>query len=253
MTYSQQIGTERIKDDAITDAKIDSATVPSLGGNQTYTGSNVFESGVEVKDSDIDITQTGATDPVVKIDTSGQYSISNGFVAPIVAFSYDAFNAGLLMSAKVRFQNETRFENLNFYSPNSTIRFYDQTSVTHALIQTEQAAAGGPIYELQVDGKHRWGVDGGGYDAELYRSAAGELKTDTKLVVGTDLQVDGDVALGNAITDLIGMYGAAAVAQAAAISAPSAPSAGYVQAEAQSAVDAINDIIAALAGIGITA
>lgn len=51
----------------------------------------------------------------------------------------------------------------------------------------------------------------------------------------------------------VGLYGSGGVVKAAAITAPSTPSAGYVQAEAQSAVDKINLIRTALNNIGITA
>lgn len=50
-----------------------------------------------------------------------------------------------------------------------------------------------------------------------------------------------------------GLNGNAAIAKAAAITAPTAPGAAYVQAEAQSAVTAINSIRTALTNIGITA
>lgn len=50
----------------------------------------------------------------------------------------------------------------------------------------------------------------------------------------------------------IGFGGNAPVAKAAAIAAPTAPGAAYAQAEAQSAVAAINAIRTALTNIGIT-
>lgn len=53
--------------------------------------------------------------------------------------------------------------------------------------------------------------------------------------------------------DLMSVYGEPPVAQAAAISAPSVPGAAYVQAEAQSAVNAINNIRNALQNFGVTA
>ena len=60
------------------------------------------------------------------------------------------------------------------------------------------------------------------------------------------------VAVGAAATSLVGLYGVAPVAQAAAVVAPTPPGAAYVQAEAQSMETAINAIIAALQGVGIT-
>ncbi len=106
-------------------------------------------------------------------------------------------------------------------------------------------------YSVDADGRAVWGPGNAPADTTLYRDSAGVLRTDGAL------HVDGNAELGNAITDLIGLYGATAVAQAAAIAAPSAPGALYSQAEAQSAVDAINFIRtalgAALGGVGVTA
>lgn len=59
--------------------------------------------------------------------------------------------------------------------------------------------------------------------------------------------------IGTATDQKIGFYGETPVVQAGAIGAPSTPSAAYVQAEAQSAVTAINSIRTALQNIGITA
>lgn len=49
-----------------------------------------------------------------------------------------------------------------------------------------------------------------------------------------------------------GFYGVAPVARAGAITAPNAPGAVYAQADAQSAVAAINSIRAALTALGLT-
>ena len=59
--------------------------------------------------------------------------------------------------------------------------------------------------------------------------------------------------IGTATDQKIAFYGETPVVQAGAIGAPSTPSAAYVQAEAQSAVTAINSIRTALQNIGITA
>lgn len=62
--------------------------------------------------------------------------------------------------------------------------------------------------------------------------------------------------LGTSAAQKFGMYGATPKVQAAAISAPTAPGVGYSQAEAASAVAAINAIrnaLGATLGIGITA
>ena len=50
----------------------------------------------------------------------------------------------------------------------------------------------------------------------------------------------------------VGFYGKPSVAQQGAIGAPTAPGAVYAQAEAQSAVTAINSIRAALTALGLT-
>lgn len=57
---------------------------------------------------------------------------------------------------------------------------------------------------------------------------------------------------GGASAPRLGFYNAGPVVRATAIAAPTNPGVGYVQAEAQSAVDAINFIRTALTNIGIT-
>lgn len=74
----------------------------------------------------------------------------------------------------------------------------------------------------------------------------------TKFVGGLDLSSTTSLALG-AASGSIGFYGETPTTQFAAIAAPSNPSAGYVQAEAVSAVSAINSIRTALQQIGIIA
>lgn len=64
------------------------------------------------------------------------------------------------------------------------------------------------------------------------------------------LEVGGDMKHTGTKT---GLNGATPVVQAGAIAAPTAPGAAYSQAEAQSAVAAINAIRTALQNIGITA
>lgn len=74
----------------------------------------------------------------------------------------------------------------------------------------------------------------------------------TKFVGGLDLSSATSLALGSASAS-IGFYGETPTTQYAAIAAPTNPGAAYVQAEAQSAVTAINSIRTALQQIGITA
>jgi len=68
---------------------------------------------------------------------------------------------------------------------------------------------------------------------------------------GVDLS-SSTVSLG-ATGGTVGLYGVTPVAKASAIGAPTAPSGAYAQAEAQSAVTAINSIRTALSNLGITA
>lgn len=73
-----------------------------------------------------------------------------------------------------------------------------------------------------------------------------------QFVGGLDLSQTQTLRLG-ATGGSIGLYGETPTTQFAAIAAPSNPSAGYVQAEAASAVSAINSIRTALQQIGIIA
>lgn len=59
--------------------------------------------------------------------------------------------------------------------------------------------------------------------------------------------------LGLSATEKSAFHGVAPVIQASAISAPTSPSASYVQAEAQSAVDKLNEMRTALSNKGIIA
>lgn len=59
--------------------------------------------------------------------------------------------------------------------------------------------------------------------------------------------------IGTAATQKIGFFGKTPIVQAIAINAPSSPSGIYVQAEAQSAVTAINSLQTKLTNLGLTA
>jgi len=72
-----------------------------------------------------------------------------------------------------------------------------------------------------------------------------------RVILNGGLSLQGG-SLGS-VGDSLSVYGESPVAQAVAIAAPTAPSAAYVQAEAQSAVTAINAIRLALSNFGITA
>lgn len=67
-----------------------------------------------------------------------------------------------------------------------------------------------------------------------------------------DVQSSG-LSVGNSASQKLSFYGETPVVQASAISAPSTPGAAYVQSEAQSVVNAVNNIRTALTNIGITA
>lgn len=91
-------------------------------------------------------------------------------------------------------------------------------------------------------------------EAILREKFGNYLTTDAKIIIPKTIQIlspngfDGSLGISGGST---GVYGNS-TSQAAAISAPSTPSAGYVQAEAQSAVNAINSIRSALSNFGIT-
>ena len=59
--------------------------------------------------------------------------------------------------------------------------------------------------------------------------------------------------IGTTTSEKSAFHGVTPVVQAGAISAPTTPSGSYIQAEAQSSVNAINSIREALIGKGITA
>lgn len=80
------------------------------------------------------------------------------------------------------------------------------------------------------------------YDATAVKLTGNQTVAGTKTLTGP-LDHDGTT---------VGLNGNTPVAKAAAIAAPTAPGAAYVQAEAASAVAAINAIRTALANIGIT-
>jgi hypothetical protein len=183
-------------------------------------------------------------DPIYELNVSGgQRWGTQG--AGYQAFMEHAFPGGLRITANVlqMFDQGAAFEGILMRPFGATSRVFASVLGIDSTFR----------YIQDASGRHEWGDGTNPTDASLYRSGAGELRTDASLVVDNAITVKGDVTLGDAITDLIGLYGAAAVAQAAAIAAPTAPGVVYDQAEAQSAVDAINDIRAALAGIGVTA
>lgn len=76
-----------------------------------------------------------------------------------------------------------------------------------------------------------------------------------QILNGRNIQVGKSTGtkIGIEATQKLAFYGEIPVVQASAIGAPDTPSVGYVQSEAQSAVDAINSIRTALSNIGITA
>ena len=132
MTYSKEIGGDRIKPSSIGATDVDLAGVATLANAQEFTDPKTFSAGVEVRDSTLAITSTGSPQPPVSIDTNGIYSVSNGAVAPIQMFTYDPFFPGLMFVNQVRFQQAERHENVAHYNPTATIIFDDQTNVNHA-------------------------------------------------------------------------------------------------------------------------
>lgn len=96
------------------------------------------------------------------------------------------------------------------------------------------------------------GAAGQTADLEQWQSSAAAVLSSVAANGGVDLATTlaGRLRASAAGT---GLNGNAPVAKAAAIAAPTVPGGLYNSAEAQSAVDAINAIRAALAAIGITA
>lgn len=81
------------------------------------------------------------------------------------------------------------------------------------------------------------------------------FQRDIDLMNGVNIRVSKltGTKIGTSATDKLSVYGVTPVVQAASINAPSTSSAAYVQIEAQSTVNAVNSIRAALANFGITA
>lgn len=139
---------------------------------------------------------------------------------------------------------------------NSTLKI---ESVVGIALQIRDPGSAFPQLEVSGTGIHKWGPGTGAIDTTMSRIGAGLLGVDQSFRVGSDFTVlgnaflNGSVTIGNAPTDSVSFYGAAGVAQALAIASPSTPGIVYSQAEAQSAVDAINSLRSALQSIGITA
>jgi len=244
MTYFEQVGTERIKDDAVTAAKIDSTSVADLTTVQTFTATKAFQ---RANPTDVATVWnvTGEGQNRATILANGKLSVGDGSSSPDVTFERSGFSTWRFTSDAFQILNRP-----GTAGGTARIRSF-QASDTSILSDIEGET--GTRYLRRADGQTNWGDGTAATDTNLYRSGVGELTTDTALVVGTDLNVNGNVALGDAITDLIGLYGAAAVAQAAAIASPAVQTAAYVQADVQSIADAVDDIRTALTAIGITA
>ncbi|MDC2953395.1 hypothetical protein PO587_02875 [Streptomyces gilvifuscus] len=75
----------------------------------------------------------------------------------------------------------------------------DMTATTDRAYQARLAAEGTARLVIYADGKAEWGDGTNTRDANLYRSAAGRLKTDTALSVGTTLFVNNTTSVGGGV------------------------------------------------------
>lgn len=116
----------------------------------------------------------------------------------------------------------------------------------HALVDGDFAISIGSGVLAGAAGAVAIGTDSGGVAAST--TVANEIKLGS---ASHTLNVIGSASLGG-VGKTVGLYGATPVVRAAAITAPTAPGTIYSQAEAQSAVTAINAIRTALANIGVT-
>lgn len=81
------------------------------------------------------------------------------------------------------------------------------------------------------------------------------IKKNVQIFDGRNIQLGKGTGtkFGTEATQKIGFFGKTPVVQASAINAPSSPGGAYSQAEAQSAVTAINSIRTVLINLGLTA
>lgn len=70
-----------------------------------------------------------------------------------------------------------------------------RTNATDDVLSTRVGSDTNDRLRIEADGSQYFGDGSAGPDAKFYRSAAGILKTDTALTVGTDLVVSDDVAI----------------------------------------------------------
>lgn len=234
---------------------IDVPTAPlQAGGLFSSDSSTGFSANVMAANGDfLSSLVSGDANPSFHVDARGKQEWGDGTGALDTSLSRTLAGRLAMQSGGI-FQADSLYANagITIFSDGSLDVSNGSNPLSNILFSGLSADAS-LRFIVNRSGLHRWGDGTASVDTNLYRDAADTLKTDDSFVVGTDLSVLGNTSLGNAVSDTIGLYGVGGVAQQSAIAAPSTPSILYSQAEAQSAVDAINSIRVALQNIGITA
>ena len=88
---------------------------------------------------------------------------------------------------------------------------WERATVSTDAVHVRVAGDTQPRFNVNADGKLEWGAGGvSAVDTAFYRSAAGIVKTDTKFLVGTEIEIDGDL---NHDGSNIGFFGVTPVAR----------------------------------------
>lgn len=193
--------------------------------------------------------------------SDGSFALSPGSRA---SFRYNGsgnlvFQSDFLAGNKIIFQSATNPDLVTIDGGSGRVtnagsqgayRATDLSAASSLFLASKETGVGSTQYSVNADGQTQWGSGTGGQDVFLYRTGAGAMQWDT------DLLISGSSFLGDAVTDLVGLYGTAGAAQAAAITPAATQTGAYVQADVQSIADAVNFLLAALdsaTGIGLTA
>jgi hypothetical protein len=196
--------------DAATKAYVDTnGGTAILNDNNIWTGTNEFQQEVTYTDAAITSVSSGVFDDVValyivgdanaRITTSsdGVISWGDGTLAP---------DTLLYRTGPNSLKTDGSFSSLGALNIEST-----------TAINITFPAQSDPALIISGTGQLQWSDSASSPDTNLYRQSVGLLSTDTALRVGTNLTVLGDVRLGNAPADAIGLYGASPVIQHTAI------------------------------------
>lgn len=167
--------TQTLSNKTLTDPVINSGTLNgSYGGDPTLTGDLAVQGQVTVtrpdaEDSGLEIQVTGDTHPRVRITAGGIVYIGSGSAEPTLQLRLDG-------SAVLE-------------TPN-ILRIVRPAAGDNAL---QVRVDGDTVSRLMIDseGRLHWGPGGGGLDTNLYRSAAGLLKTDDRFEARVQSTVTG--------------------------------------------------------------